>query len=61
MEKGIGVIAMKTCSGGKYSPSADIEPSYKEAVTMGSSDINSSVQLPLQWLTLNRLMNRHPG
>jgi uncharacterized protein len=31
-EKGIGVIAMKTCSGGKYSPSADIKPSYKEAV-----------------------------
>jgi aryl-alcohol dehydrogenase-like predicted oxidoreductase len=31
-KKGIGVIAMKTCSGGKYSPSADIEPSYKEAV-----------------------------
>ena len=30
--KGIGVIAMKTCSSGKYSPSADIEPSYKEAV-----------------------------
>jgi aryl-alcohol dehydrogenase-like predicted oxidoreductase len=30
--KGIGVIAMKTCSGGKYSPSAGIEPSYKEAV-----------------------------
>ena len=30
--KGIGVIAMKTCSGGKYSPSKDIEPSYKEAV-----------------------------
>lgn len=30
--KGIGVIAMKTCSGGKYSPTADIEPSYKEAV-----------------------------
>lgn len=30
--KGIGVIAMKTCSAGKYSPSADIEPSYKEAV-----------------------------
>ena len=30
--KGIGVIAMKTCSGEKYSPSADIEPSYKEAV-----------------------------
>jgi hypothetical protein len=23
---------MKTCSGGKYSPSKDIEPSYKEAV-----------------------------
>jgi uncharacterized protein len=31
-KKGIGVIAMKTCSGGKYTPSADIEPSYKEAV-----------------------------
>ncbi len=31
-KKGIGVIAMKTCSGGKYSPSAIIEPDYKEAV-----------------------------
>ena len=30
--KGIGVIAMKTCSGGKYSPSPDIEPSFKESV-----------------------------
>ena len=30
--KGIGVIAMKTCSGGKYSPGPGIEPSYKEAV-----------------------------
>jgi aryl-alcohol dehydrogenase-like predicted oxidoreductase len=30
--KGIGVIAMKTCSGGKYSPAANIEPSFKEAV-----------------------------
>ncbi len=30
--KGIGVIAMKTCSGGKYSPSVGIEPSYREAV-----------------------------
>jgi aryl-alcohol dehydrogenase-like predicted oxidoreductase len=30
--KGIGVIAMKTCSGGKYAPSPDIEPSFKEAV-----------------------------
>jgi len=30
--KGIGVIAMKTCSGGKYSPSAEIEPSFKESV-----------------------------
>jgi aryl-alcohol dehydrogenase-like predicted oxidoreductase len=30
--KGIGIIAMKTCSGGKYSTSPDIEPSYKEAV-----------------------------
>jgi aryl-alcohol dehydrogenase-like predicted oxidoreductase len=31
-EKGIGVIAMKTCSGGKYSPSPGFEPNYKEAV-----------------------------
>jgi aryl-alcohol dehydrogenase-like predicted oxidoreductase len=30
--KGIGVVAMKTCSGGKYSPSSGKEPSYKEAV-----------------------------
>jgi uncharacterized protein len=30
--KGIGIIAMKTCSGGKYSPSPDIEPDYPEAV-----------------------------
>lgn len=30
--KGIGVIAMKTCSGGKYSPSPGSEPSYGEAV-----------------------------
>jgi aryl-alcohol dehydrogenase-like predicted oxidoreductase len=31
-KKGIGVIAMKTCSGDKYSPSADVEASYSEAV-----------------------------
>jgi aryl-alcohol dehydrogenase-like predicted oxidoreductase len=31
-EKGIGIIAMKTCSGGKYSPSPDVEPTFKEAV-----------------------------
>ena len=30
--KGIGVIAMKTCSGGKYSPSPDVEPGFREAV-----------------------------
>jgi aryl-alcohol dehydrogenase-like predicted oxidoreductase len=30
--KGTGVIAMKTCSGGKYSPSAGIEPSFRESV-----------------------------
>jgi len=30
--KGIGVIAMKTCSGGKFSPSAATEPGYMEAV-----------------------------
>jgi aryl-alcohol dehydrogenase-like predicted oxidoreductase len=29
---GIGVVAMKTCSGGKYSPSTNVEPSFKEAV-----------------------------
>jgi aryl-alcohol dehydrogenase-like predicted oxidoreductase len=31
-KSGIGVIAMKTCSGGRYSTSPDIEPSYGEAV-----------------------------
>ena len=31
-DKGIGVMAMKTCSGGKFSPSPGIEPSYAEAV-----------------------------
>jgi aryl-alcohol dehydrogenase-like predicted oxidoreductase len=31
-KNGIGVIAIKTCSGGSYSPSPDIEPSYGEAV-----------------------------
>jgi uncharacterized protein len=31
-KNGIGVVAMKTCSGGKYSPSPGIEPSFKEAV-----------------------------
>jgi aryl-alcohol dehydrogenase-like predicted oxidoreductase len=31
-EKGIGIIAMKTCSGGKYSASASLEPNFKEAV-----------------------------
>jgi aryl-alcohol dehydrogenase-like predicted oxidoreductase len=30
--KGIGVIAMKTCSGGKYSPSPDQEPTFMHAV-----------------------------
>lgn len=30
--KGIGVIAMKTCSGGKYSPKPDQAPDYPEAV-----------------------------
>jgi hypothetical protein len=29
---GVGIIVMKTCSGGKYSPSEGIESSYKEAV-----------------------------
>lgn len=31
-DKGVGIIAMKTCSAGKYSPSPGIVPSYKEAV-----------------------------
>lgn len=30
--KGIGVVAMKTCSGGKYSPGPGHESSYNEAV-----------------------------
>jgi aryl-alcohol dehydrogenase-like predicted oxidoreductase len=42
--KGIGVIAMKTCSGGKYSPSPDVEPSYGEAVrwVVGNSFVSSA-------------------
>jgi len=31
-KKGIGIIAMKTCSGGKYSPSPDVLPGFPEAV-----------------------------
>ncbi len=31
-EKGKGVIAMKTCSGGPYAPSQDIKPDFTEAV-----------------------------
>ncbi len=31
-KKGTGIIAMKTCSAGKYSPSSGVESSYKEAV-----------------------------
>ena len=30
--KGIGVVAIKTCMGGLYSPSVNIEPSFREAV-----------------------------
>jgi aryl-alcohol dehydrogenase-like predicted oxidoreductase len=30
--KGIGIMAMKTCSAGKYSPSPGTEPTYGEAV-----------------------------
>jgi aryl-alcohol dehydrogenase-like predicted oxidoreductase len=42
--RGIGVIAMKTCSGGKYSLSPDIEPSYPEAVkwVIGNTFISSA-------------------
>ena len=31
-QKGIGVVAMKTCSGGQYSPSPGVEPGFREAV-----------------------------
>ncbi|MFN8241257.1 MAG: aldo/keto reductase [Bacteroidales bacterium] len=31
-KKGIGIIAMKTCSGGPYSPSPDIKPDFPNAV-----------------------------
>jgi hypothetical protein len=42
--KGVGIIAMKTCSGGKYSPSSGIEPCYMEAVkwVLGHSFISSA-------------------
>jgi len=30
--KGRGIIAMKTCSGGPYSPSPDIKPNFRDAV-----------------------------
>jgi predicted aldo/keto reductase-like oxidoreductase len=31
-EKGKGVIAMKTCSGGPYSPSPGTQPDFRQAV-----------------------------
>jgi aryl-alcohol dehydrogenase-like predicted oxidoreductase len=42
--KGIGVIAMKTCSGGKYSPSSQTEPGYKDAAlwVLGNKFISSA-------------------
>lgn len=42
--KGIGVIAMKTCSGGKYSPSPDTVPGFAEAVkwVIGHSYISAA-------------------
>ncbi len=42
--KGIGIIAMKTCSGGKYSPSPGAQPGYKEAVlwVLGHKFISSA-------------------
>jgi len=58
-KKGIAIIAMKTCSGGTYSPSPDIKPSYAEglkwilrhsfirstAVAMGNmNEINENIQ-----------------
>jgi predicted aldo/keto reductase-like oxidoreductase len=30
--KDTGIIAMKTCSGGKYSPSQDVTPGFSESV-----------------------------
>ena len=43
-KNGIGVIAMKTCSGGRYSPSPGTESSYREAVrwVTGHSFISSA-------------------
>jgi len=31
-ERGVGLVAMKTCSGGPYSPSPEVSPSYMEAL-----------------------------
>jgi len=31
-QKGIGIIAMKTCSGGPYTPSPELKPGFSEAV-----------------------------
>ena len=47
-KKGIGVVAMKTCSGGKYSPSPGVEPSFKEAVNwVLSHDFISSAAIAM--------------
>lgn len=42
--KGIGVIAMKTCSAGKYAPSPEGEPCFREAVSwvMSHSFVSSA-------------------
>jgi aryl-alcohol dehydrogenase-like predicted oxidoreductase len=48
MNKGIGVIAMKTCSGGKYSPSAKLNRVIRKQ-SCGYCGTHSSVRHQLQW------------
>jgi hypothetical protein len=42
-KNGIGVIAMKTCSGGPYAPNSQQDPTYKDALTwiLGHSYIST--------------------
>lgn len=32
LERGVGLVAMKTCSGGPYAPSPEVKPGYTEAL-----------------------------
>jgi len=54
--KGIGVVAMKTCSGGKYSPSPDTDRATLKQ-SDGSFSILTSVRRLLQWLISVRSMS----